>query len=113
MFEECHAHVIMDGINYKAAVAASICFLSARDSFFFVFTGCTVFSSVFPNIRCSHWNRSHRSHKVDLDHTAINNDKDTDIQRPHGNANKEGLEPQSEQRSQIHFHQSRFQIGHN
>ena len=50
---------------------------------------------------------------VDLDHTAINNDKDTDIQRPHGNANKEGLEPQSEQRSQIHFHQPRFQIGHN
>ena len=29
-------------------MAASICFLSARDSFFFVFTGCTVFSSVFP-----------------------------------------------------------------
>ena len=29
MFGECHAHVIMDGINYKAAVAASICFLSA------------------------------------------------------------------------------------
>ena len=55
MFGECHAHVIMDGINYKAAVAASICFLSARDSFFFVFTGCTVFSSVFPNIRCSHF----------------------------------------------------------
>ena len=32
--------------------------------------------------RCSapSWNRSHRSYKVDLDHTAINNDKDTDIQ---------------------------------
>lgn len=29
MFGECHAHVIMDRINYKAAVAASICFLSA------------------------------------------------------------------------------------
>ena len=36
-------------------VAASTCFLSARDSFFFVFTGCIVFSSVFPNIRCSHF----------------------------------------------------------
>ena len=24
MFGECHAHVIMDGINYKAAMAASI-----------------------------------------------------------------------------------------
>ena len=30
--------------------------------------------------------------RQDLDHAAINNDKDTDIQRPHGNANKEGLE---------------------
>ena len=29
----------------------SICFLSARDSFFFVFTGCTVFSSGFPSRR--------------------------------------------------------------
>ena len=29
MFGECHTHVIMDGINYKAAVAASICFLLA------------------------------------------------------------------------------------
>ena len=29
MFGECHAHVIMDGINYKAAMAASIYFLSA------------------------------------------------------------------------------------
>ena len=29
MFGECHAHVIMDEINYKAAMAASICFLSA------------------------------------------------------------------------------------
>ena len=38
MFGECHAHVIMDGINYKAAVAASICFLSARDSFFLGFS---------------------------------------------------------------------------
>ena len=28
----------------------------------------------------SHWNGSHRSHKVNLDHTAINDDKDTDIQ---------------------------------
>ena len=60
------------------------------------------------------WMKSGASGRaVDFDHTAINNDKDTDIQRPHGNANKEGLEPQSEQRSQIHFHQPRFQIGHN
>ena len=50
---------------------------------------------------------------VNLDHTAINDDKDTDIQRPHGNADKEGLEPQPEQRPQIHFHQPWFQIGHN
>ena len=60
------------------------------------------------------WMKSGASGRaVDLNHTAINDDKDTDIQRPHGNANKEGLEPKPEQRSQIHFHQSQFQIGHN
>ena len=60
------------------------------------------------------WMKSGASGRaVDFNHTAINNDKDTDIQRPHGNADKEGLEPQPEQRPQIHFHQPRFQIGHN
>ena len=50
-----------------------------------------------------HWNGCHRGHKVYLDHTAINDDKDADIQRPHGNADKERLDPQADQRSQIHF----------
>ena len=60
------------------------------------------------------WMKSGASGRaVDLNHTAINDDKDTDIQRPHGNADKEGLEPKPEQRPQIHFHQSRFQVGHN
>ena len=60
------------------------------------------------------WMKSGASGRaVDLNHTAINDDKDTDIQRPHGNADKEGLKPKPEQRSQIHFHQPRFQIGHN
>ena len=60
------------------------------------------------------WMKSGASGRaVNFNHTAINHDEDADIQRPHGNANKEGLEPQSEQRSQIHFHQPRFQIGHN
>ena len=43
------------------------------------------------------WMKSGASGRaVDLNHTAINDDKDTDIQRPHGNANKEGLEPKPE-----------------
>ena len=50
---------------------------------------------------------------VNFDHTAINHNKNADIQLPHGDADKERLEPQAEQRSQIHFHQPRFQIGHN
>ena len=43
-----------------------------------------------------HRKRRNGCDKVYLDHTAINDDKDTDIQRPHGNANKEGLEPKPE-----------------
>ena len=34
-------------VRLARAMAASICFLSARDSFFFVFTGCTVFPRFF------------------------------------------------------------------
>ena len=60
------------------------------------------------------WMKSGASGRaVNLDHTAINDDKDTDIQRPHVNADKDGLEPQPEQLPQIHFHQPRFQICHN
>lgn len=43
------------------------------------------------------WMKSGASGRaVNLDHTAINDDKDADIQRPHGNADKEGLEPKPE-----------------
>ena len=52
----------------------------------------------------SHRDRGNRSHKVNLNHTAIDHDKDTDIQRPHGNANHKRLCPQANQRPQVHFH---------
>ena len=43
------------------------------------------------------WMKSGASGRaINFNHTAINDDKDTDIQRPHGNANKEGLEPKPE-----------------
>ena len=59
------------------------------------------------------WMKSGASGRaVNLDHTAINDDKDTDIQRPHGNADKERLEPQAEQRPQVHIHQPGLHIGH-
>ena len=49
-----------------------------------------------------HWDGGHRGHKVNLNHTAIDHDKDTNVKRPHGNADKERLEPQAEQRPQVH-----------
>lgn len=52
------------------------------------------------------WMKSGASGRaVNFDHTAINDDENADIQRPHGNADKERLEPQAEQRPQLHFHQ--------
>ena len=59
------------------------------------------------------WMKSGASGRaVNFDHTAINDDENADIQRPHGNADKDGLEPQAEQRSQVHFHEPGLHIRH-
>ena len=60
-----------------------------------------------------HRDGGHRRDKVNFDHTAINDDENADIQRPHGNADKKRLEPQAEQRPQVHIHQPGLHIGHN
>ncbi len=50
----------------------------------------------FPVEHGRHGDRGYGSHQINLHHTAIDDDKNTDGQRPHGNADKKALEPQAE-----------------
>ena len=51
-------------------------------------------------------------YKVNLDHSAVGNDEDTDGDCPGADASEQGLKPQSQQRSDLHIHEPGFQIGH-
>ena len=64
----------------------------------------------FPVHHRCHGDRSHRGHHVDLDHAPIHDDEDADAQYPRDNAHQGGLEPQTEQRADIHLHELRFHI---
>ena len=59
----------------------------------------------FPVHHGRHGDRSDGSHHIDLDHAAIHDDKDADAQHPGDNAHEGGLEPQPEQRADIHLHE--------
>ena len=60
------------------------------------------------------WMKSGASGRaINLNHTPVGHKENADGQDVHGQAHHKGLEPQAEQRSQIHFHQPLFQIGHN
>ena len=60
-----------------------------------------------------HGDRGHRRDQIYLNHSPECNNENADHQRPHGNAHKEGLEPQAEQRPQVHLHQPGLQVcGH-
>ena len=48
---------------------------------------------------------------VDLDHTPVDDHKNDNAQDPHGDADEEGLQKQSEQGSYVHLHQAGFQHG--
>ena len=50
---------------------------------------------------------------VNLNHTPVGDDKDADRERPHGDTDKQTLEPQTKQRSDVHFHQPFFQVHDN
>src|SRR5699024_159492 len=52
----------------------------------------------FPAHHGRHRDGSHRGHEIDFHHPAINDDEYADGERPHGNAHKQGLKPQAEQR---------------
>ena len=57
--------------------------------------------------RC-HWNGCNRCHQINLDHAPVGDDENADCQRPHREADKHALHPQSEQRTQLHLRQLRF-----
>ena len=48
-------------------------------------------------------------HAVNFDHTPVHDDKNNDAQDPHGDADEETLQEQSEQGSYVHLHQAGFQ----
>ena len=48
--------------------------------------------------------------EVNLDHSAVDNDKDADGQRPHGEAHHEGLQPQPQKRPHVHLQQPRLKV---
>ena len=60
------------------------------------------------------WMKSGASGRaVDFHHPAINDDEYADGERPHGNAHKQRLEPQAEQRPQLHLHQTTLHVSDN
>ena len=50
-------------------------------------------------------------HAIDLNHTPVDDNKDHDAQDPHGDADEEGLQKQSEQGANVHLHQTGLQHG--
>ena len=64
----------------------------------------------FPVGHGRHGDRRNGCDQVDFHHAAIGDDENTDGKRPHGNAHKQTLEPQTEQRPQIHLHEPGIQV---
>ena len=60
--------------------------------------------------RC-HGDRRKRGHQVDFQHSAVHDNENADAQRPHGDAHEQALEPQPEQRADVHLHEAALQIG--
>lgn len=58
-----------------------------------------------------HRERSKADHAVDLDHSAVDDDKDDDGEDAHGDADEEGLQEQAEQGTDIHLHHAGLQDG--
>ena len=50
-------------------------------------------------------------HTVNFDHAPVDDDENHDAQDPHGDADEEGLQKQSEQGADIHLHQAGLQHG--
>ena len=50
-------------------------------------------------------------HAIDLNHSSVHDDKNNDAQDPHGDADEETLQEQSEQGTHVHLHQAGLQHG--
>ena len=66
-------------------------------------------AALFGEHRC-HRDRSNGGHEIDFYHSSECDDEDTDGECLCADTYKQGLEPQTKQRSNIHFHESCFQI---
>ena len=75
------------------------------------------FQVVLPHVRLlvvaegCHGDGRKAHHAIDLDHSSVHDDKNNDAQDPHGDADEETLQEQSEQGSYIHLHQAGLQHG--
>ena len=73
------------------------------------------FQVVLPHVRLlmvaegRHGDGCKAYHAIDLNHAPVDDHKNDDAQDPHGDADKEGLQKQSEQGAYIHLHQAGFQ----
>ncbi len=66
----------------------------------------------FPVDHGGHGDWPHRRDQIDLDHTAIDDQEDTDTQGLHGKANEQALKPKSEEGSQFHGSQPCLKVCH-
>ena len=66
----------------------------------------------FPVDHGGHGDGSHRRDQIDLDHSAIDDQEDTDTQGLHGKADKQTLKPESEEGSQFHGAQPCLKVCH-
>lgn len=57
-----------------------------------------------------HGDRGDGGHKIDFYHAPVHDDEDADVQRVHGESYNGGLQPQAEQRPDLHFIEPCFQI---
>ena len=75
------------------------------------------FQIVLPHVRLlvvaesRHRDGRKAHHAIDLDHAPVDDDENHDAQYPHGDADEEGLQKQSEQGADIHLHQAGLQHG--
>lgn len=62
---------------------------------------------------CSHRYRCNGGHEIYFYHASVGDDEDTDCKRPCADADKQALEPQTDERPDVHFHKPLFQIDNN
>jgi len=59
-----------------------------------------------------HRDGSDRRDQIDLDHSAIDDQENTDTQGLHSKANEQALKPESKERTQFHDGQPRLKVSH-